>query len=169
MSSSDRSPGFLSDRDDFLALSEEEREERTNAMRALQYARQWHTTIETSAVRVGTDTDTVRWWVSEALHPTGPSGTYPTAHDDLLRVRPLGVDGCVDLVTVYGDQQADDADLVFRIQYDWAKGRHGDETLALLPDRFAGRRVVKDPYELHELAREGQFNIPEIYRFVVGS
>jgi hypothetical protein len=83
-------------------------------------------------------------------------------------MRLMAVDGTVDLVTVYGDRQADQAHLHWLIQYDWAEGYHGDEALGFLPAVFAGRRVVRDPRELAELAREGQFDITEVYAFMVG-
>jgi hypothetical protein len=168
VSPTQRSPGRIDSPEQFLALTDEERESRTAALSAIGRAREDGTSVEAAAAQVGTDMRTVRWWASEALQPTGRGGTQPTPEDDLFRVRPIALDGDVGFIGVPGSREAEKAERVFGIQWDFAHGTAGVDALVRLPGSYGGRRVVRDPAELDELARRGLFNIEELYKALVG-
>ena len=169
METSRRSPGHISGPDDFRNLDEFDREARTLALSSVTRARDNGITVEDAATQLGTDIDNVRWWASEALGSSTRAGTTPTPDDDLFRVRPMALDGDVGFIGVRGSRQARAADRIFGTQWDYAQGTASVDELDRLPDQFARRWVVKDPYELDDLAREGGFDIEELYRAVFGS
>lgn len=163
-----RSPGHIDGPDQFLALTGEERESRTAALSAINRAREYGMSVEAAAAQRGTDMRTVRWWASEALQPTVGGRTKPTAEDDLFRVRPIGLDGDMQFVGLFGSRYAKRAEEIFGPQYDFAQGTVPAEVLDRLPQTFAGRRVVRDPEELELMARLGLFDLEELYRALIG-
>ena len=78
--------------------------------------------------------------------------------------RPLAVDGTTDFVEVDNPLLAVQAEEIFATQWDYIHGYVSADDLKRLPVRFEGRRVVRDPRELEELARIGAFDIEELYR-----
>ena len=78
--------------------------------------------------------------------------------------RPLAVDGNTDFVEVDNPLLAVQAEEIFAIQWDYIHGYVSADDLKRLPGRFEGRRIVRDPRELEELARIGAFDIEELYR-----
>jgi len=78
--------------------------------------------------------------------------------------RPLAVDGDTDFVEVDNAVLAAEAEKIFSIQWDYVHGYVSADDLNLLPGQFEGRRIVRDPRELEELARIGAFDIEELYR-----
>ena len=78
--------------------------------------------------------------------------------------RPLAVDGATDFVEVDNALLAVQAEKIFAIQWDYVHGYVSADDLNLLPSRFEGRRIVRDPRELEELARIGAFDVEELYR-----
>ena len=78
--------------------------------------------------------------------------------------RPLAVDGTTDFVEVDNPLLAVQAEEIFAVQWDYVHGYVSADDLKRLPGRFVGRRVVRSPEELEELARIGAFDIEELYR-----
>ncbi len=165
---SSRSPGFLAGPDDWLDLDDVERAERTAALSAITRARREGGSVEDAAADLGIGMNVVRWWADEALGPTIGGTTRPTPIDDLLRIRPIGLDGEINFAGLLGSDHADRAWRIFTVQYDYAHGRASADDLRALPATFAGRRVIRDPRELDELARRDEFSVEEIYRDLVG-
>ena len=78
--------------------------------------------------------------------------------------RPMAVDGDTDFIEVDNAQLAEQAEGIFTVQWDYIHGYASTDDLERLPADFLGRRVVRDPRELEELARIGAFDIEELYR-----
>ena len=88
-----------------------------------------------------------------------------SARDDFgFYTRPLAVDGTTDFVEVDNPLLAVQAEEIFATQWGYVHGYASTDDLKRLPDRFEGRRIVRDPRELEELARIGAFDIEELYR-----
>jgi len=81
-------------------------------------------------------------------------------------IRPLAVDGDTDFVEVDNPLLAAQAEEIFATQWDYIHGYASAGDLKRLPRRFEGRRIVRDPRELEELARIGAFDIEELYRLL---
>ena len=151
--------------EDFRRLSDEEREERTLALRAVRIARDEGIPVEDAASEAGTDMNAVRRWASEALRSVRRGYTLPTESDRIVRFRPLAVEGEVDLVPVVGPEEAALADEVFDAQWRYVNGlATGSELRRYEGVRIAGRAADTDPAVLDQLARGDQFNIEELYR-----
>jgi hypothetical protein len=80
----------------------------------------------------------------------------------------LVVDGDTDFVEVDSAHLAEEAEDIFTVQWDYIHGYASTDDLKRLPADFLGRRVVRDPRELEELARVGAFDIEELYRQLYG-
>lgn len=78
--------------------------------------------------------------------------------------RPVAVDGRVDFIEVDTAELADEADWIFRLQWDYIHGYLTASELDGLPESFMGFRVVRDARELDDLARRFEFDIDTIYR-----
>ena len=88
-----------------------------------------------------------------------------TNHDQPgFYTRPMAVDGDTDFVEVDSPHLADEAESIFKVQWDYIHGYASTDDLTRLPAEFQGRQVVRDPRELEELARIGAFDIEELYR-----
>ena len=84
--------------------------------------------------------------------------------DEGSLIRPIAIDDSIDFIDVEGPEQADLAQQIFAIQWDFVHGYVGRDALDQLPATFAGRPVVRDPRTLIALARRGDFDIDELYR-----
>ncbi len=153
--------------DEFLGLSDQERTERTAALSAISRARRLGVPVEDAASELGTPMGVVRRWADRALRRGGDGRTYPTPSDDLYRLRPIGLDDSMGFIGVNGSDEAEEAERIFQTQYDFNEGRASVDDLRRLPEWFANRRVVRDPRVLDRLAREGQLDIPELYREIM--
>jgi hypothetical protein len=149
-------------------LTEAEREERAQALRAIRRARDDFIPVEDAAAELGVDMETVRRWAAEALEPIRPGVTFPSETDRIVRFHPLAVDGEVDLVAVQGPEEQEQAADIFDVQYRWVEGRATRDELRNLPATFKGKTVVRDPAELDALARAGEFDLEEKYREILG-
>lgn len=79
-------------------------------------------------------------------------------------LRPLAVDGDTAFVEIDDPGLVEEAEEIFRVQWDYVHGWVDDSALERLPERFMGRQVVRDPGALDDLARVGSFDIEELYR-----
>jgi hypothetical protein len=154
--------------EDLRGLSEAEREERAQALRAIRRARDDFTPVEDAADELGVDMDSVRRWAEEALEPIRPGVTFPSETDRIVRFHPLAVDGEVDLVAVEGPEELEQAADILDVQYRWVEGRATRDEVRNLPATFKGQTVVRDPAELDAMARAGEFNLEEKYREILG-
>lgn len=76
----------------------------------------------------------------------------------------MAVDGDTDFIEIDSPDLARQAEGIFTTQWDYVHGYVSADELRDLPAKFEGRRVVRDPAELEELARIGAFDIEELYR-----
>ena len=80
----------------------------------------------------------------------------------------MAVDGDTDFIEVDTPEAADQASEIFATQWDYIHGYTDQDDLKRLPATFQGRRVVRDPDQLEELAWTGAFDIEELYRYIYG-
>jgi len=78
--------------------------------------------------------------------------------------RPIAVDGRVDFIEVHTAELAEEADWIFRVQWDYVHGYVTTSELEALPESFQGVSVVRTARELDDLARRFEFDIDTIYR-----
>lgn len=154
---------------DYRGLSPQERESRVNALRAVGLARREGLSLDWAAGQVGSSIEEIKHWASEAVGPYRHYSYYPTASDEIPRLRPVIFKGGTDFVLVKGSDAADVADSVFSVQWDFLHGRaSADELGRLQGTRFGGREVEADPEALKRLAEAGDVDPPEIYGDLVG-
>ncbi len=151
--------------DDLRRLSEQEREERRLALRAVKDARQFGVPVEAAADVLGIKMRAVRRWAGEALRP-GPEGrTYPTETDELLRFSPVILEGESQIAALVGPAEADDAEVAYDVQWRFAHGRATADELRILEGRqIGGKLVTADPETLRGLALANEIDPEDPYR-----
>jgi hypothetical protein len=154
---------------DLGRLPEPARDARSDALRVIDLADRQDLTIEESAQRLGVRRSVVDWWAADAQGRTRKGHTHPTETDELLRLRPLLLDGDVAFVETLDRRKAREAEHVFDVQWRYIHGTATKVELDRLPKTFLGRSVVKDPAELTEIGRRRVLSdVPEAYREVLG-
>lgn len=151
--------------EDLRRLSEQEREERRLALRAVKDARQYGGPVEAAADEVGIEMRAVRRWAAEALRP-GPGGwTYPTETDSLVRFSPVVLEGESQIAALVGPEEADDAAVAYEVQWRFAHGRATRDELRILEGRrIGGKLVTADPETLRRLALANEIDPEDPYR-----
>ena len=154
---------------DLGLLPEGAREARTDALRVIDLADREDITIEEAGQRLGVRRSVVGWFAGDALGRTRKGVTHPTETDELLRVRPMLVDGDVAFVETLDRRKAREAQHIFDVQWRYLHGTATKAELDRLPKTFGGHRVVTDPAQLMELGRRRvPSDVPEAYREVLG-
>ncbi len=145
------------------ALSKDSRDARAEALSVIRQARRDDVPVE-QLVRGRDAMSDLRYWAGDALGTTRSGKTYATEADELLRVRPLALDGDVTFVATTTSHQADLADHIFDVQWRYVNGRATQAELDRLPRTFQGQAVVRDGPELVRLGLGSRFaEIPETY------
>jgi hypothetical protein len=146
-------------------LSEQEREERRLALRAVKDARQYGVPVEAAADVLGIDMQAVRRWANEALRPASGGRTYPTETDELVRFSPVVLEGESQIAALVGPEEADDAEVAYDVQWRFAHGRATADELRILEGRrIGGKLVTADPETLRRLALANDIDPEDPYR-----
>lgn len=158
-----RRPSKLSQ---ILDLPQAARDVRSDALRAIDLAREKGISPEQAASQLGVPMSAVRWWGVESLGRTRTGRTQLTRRD-ALRMRPVAFEGGVEFVAARGWKRKE-IERVFQIQWAAAQGLASDEDLDWLRGRTIGHRRVSDAKEqLLDLARRGELDPMEVYRGLV--
>ena len=158
---------------ELMRLSAEARAVRADASSAVALARRRGVSLDDATFEVGVSIQAVMWWFPDAIGERPERGVarrlMPTAADAGLRLRPVAVDDQVTFVPALGSVAADRLASIFDVQWRWIQGRASESELAQLPATLgSGRRVVRDPAKLDELARQGAFDLADVYRELFG-
>jgi hypothetical protein len=149
---------------DHERLTDPERAERTAALSAIRQSRLSGLTVETHADDLGLSMSAVSRWAASAVGADGRA----TATDDLFRLRPLVVDDELVFVETWDPDDAEEAMRIFRVQWDFVNGYASADDVRALPNWFDSYRVENDPRVLNDLARRGEFDVQEQYRWQLG-
>ncbi len=154
--------------DDFARMSDRQRDERTNALRALALARRAGISINRAASEVDSSVDEVRVWAGGAIKKR--KGKYfPKKSDELPRLRPLYVEGDIDFVVVGGSDEAAEAEQIFDAQWAFINGEADRRELEPFEGRWIGGRLVEtDPEVLIDIGERGEADPIDRYREMFG-
>lgn len=158
---------------ELMRLSAEARAVRADASSSVALARRRGISLDEAAFEVGVSIQAVMWWFPDAIGERSGPGIggklMPTDADAGLRLRPVAVNDEVTFVPALGSKSADRVASIFDVQWRWIQGRASESELAQLPATLGpGRRVVRDPAKLDELARQGAFDLADVYRELFG-
>ena len=143
--------------DDWRALSDDEREERSAALSAVQLARREELPLGIAAALRGTSLAAIYEWAPEAVRPGFVGIAWVTPRDSIWRLRPLYVDGRLDFVEVEGSDQAEQAEVIFDLQWTWIHGdrRAGSDLQRYRGASINGMQVETDLAALRRIAEQG--------------
>ncbi len=135
---------------DLGRLPELARDRRSDAMHVLDVAARRGLTIE----QAESPASLVEYYAGRGIERRG-GVERPKANDDLLRLRPLVIDGELRFVEAHTRRSAAQAERIFDVQWRYAHGRATAEELAKLPKTYYGRPVTRDSAELIDVANRG--------------
>jgi len=136
-------------------LPEDARVVRSDALRVIDLADREGLSVQQAASRLGVPMRTVRYWAGEALGPSRHGRSSVTENDDLMRLRPIALDGRLQFAPTANRREAREATHIFDVQWRYAHGRATRAELDRLPRTFMGQRVLKDPDQLLRLGLAG--------------
>ena len=153
---------------DLGRLPELARDRRSDAMHVLDVAARRGLTIEQAARGEHSPASLVEYYAGRGIERRR-GVERPKANDDLLRLRPLVIDGEFRFVEAHTRRSAAQAERIFDAQWRFAHGRATAEELAKLPRTFHGRPVTRDAAELIRVAnRGGLSDTIDAYREALG-
>ena len=145
------------------------RNHRSDAMHVLDVAAKRGLSIEQAAREEHLPVSLVRYYAGSGIERRG-GVERPKRNDDLLRLRPMVIDGEVRFVEAHTRRSAAQADRIFDVQWRYAHGRAKPEELAKLPKTFHGQPVTRDPGDLIDVANRGMpEDVVDAYREALGS
>jgi hypothetical protein len=155
--------------EEFRALSERDRDERSAVLSAIALARHEGIPLAAAASARGTTLDAIFEWAPEAVRRGFLGIPLVTEQDSIWRLRMLYVDGQLDYVGVQGSEEADTADLIRELQWAWIHGDReaGDALQAYRGTVISGRQVETDLDALRQIAARGDDPV-EVYKELLG-
>jgi hypothetical protein len=135
-------------------LPELVRYRRSDAMHVLDIAGREHLSIEEAARQAHVPFSQVEFFAGRGIKRRGAEH-YSRSDDDMLRLRPMVIDGQVRFVEAHTRRSAVQAERIFDVQWRYAHGRATTEELAALPKTFHRQPVTRDPGTLVDVALAG--------------
>jgi hypothetical protein len=138
-------------------LSDAERDERSAALSAVALARREGRPLAEAATVRGSSVDAIYEWAPEAVQRGFLGIPVVTSSDSIWRLRLLYVDGELDFVEAHGSDEAELAERIFELQWEWIHGDAdaGRELQQYRDTTIDGRLVETDLDALRQIAARG--------------